>query len=81
MIKHAILLCFLLGTSFCLCGCQQERPSRPVPEAALTYLSFSESSSYFKRVQSYEFRIVFVLIGVVLGILGLRKPKAKAKEA
>ena len=25
--------------------------------------------------------IVFVLIGVVLGILGLRKPKAKAKEA
>ena len=25
--------------------------------------------------------IVFILLGVVLGILGLRKPKAKAKEA
>ena len=57
MKKHAILLCFRMGTSLWLCGCQQERPSRSVPEAALTYLSFSESSSYFKRIQSYEFRM------------------------
>lgn len=57
MNKHAILLCFLLGASLWLCGCQQDRPLRPVPEAALTYLSFSESTSYFKRVQSYEFRM------------------------
>jgi len=57
MNKHAFLLCLLVGASLWLCGCQQEYPSRPVPEAALTYLSFSESSSYFKRVQSYEFRM------------------------
>ena len=69
MNKHAVLLCLLLGASIMLCSCQQERPSRPVPEAALTYLSFSESSSYFKRVQSYEFRmeegeaIVFFWLG------------------
>ena len=69
MNKHAILLCFLLGASIMLYGCQQERLSRPVPEASLTYLSFSESSSYFKRVQSYEFRmeegnpIVFFWLG------------------
>jgi len=69
MKKHAVLLCFLVGASMMLCGCQQEQPSRPVPEAALTYLSFRESSSYFKRVQSYEFRmeegnpIVFFWLG------------------
>ena len=57
MNKHAILLCFLMGASIMLYGCQQERLPRPVPEAALTYFSFSESSSYFKRVQSYEFRM------------------------
>lgn len=57
MNKHAVLLCFLVGASLWLSGCQQDRPLRPVPEAALTYLSFSESSSYFKRVQSYEFRM------------------------
>ena len=69
MNKRAVLLCFLVGISIMLYGCQQDRPSRPVPEAALTYLSFSESSSYFKRVQSYEFRmeegeaIVFFWLG------------------
>jgi len=69
MNKHAVLLCFLVGASMILCGCQQEQPSRPVPEASLTYLSFSESSSYFKKVQSYEFRmeegepIVFFWLG------------------
>ena len=69
MNKHAVLLCFLVGASLWLSGCQPDRPLRPVPEAALTYLSFNESSSYFKRVQSYEFRmeegepIVFFWLG------------------
>ncbi|MBQ7868443.1 MAG: hypothetical protein IJ354_09890 [Clostridia bacterium] len=57
MKKHAVLLCFLVGASIMLYGCQQTPPMRPVPEAALTYLSFNESSSYFKRVQNYEFRL------------------------
>ena len=57
MNKHAILLCFLLGASIVLCGCQQEHSKQSNPEDTLTYLSFSEGSSYFKRVQSYEFRM------------------------
>lgn len=55
MKKLAVLLCFLLGAVFLLGGCQKAAPDVK-PLSALTYLSFSESSSYFKRVQGYEFR-------------------------
>lgn len=62
MNRRAILLCLLLGAAFLLSGCQKlmpsEKPSsaQAAPDAALIYLSFSESGSYFKRVQGYEFR-------------------------
>lgn len=62
MNKRAILLCFLLGAAVLLCGCHKllpddRPPSAPgVPDASLTCFSFSESNSYFKRVQGYEFR-------------------------
>lgn len=55
MKKLAVLLCLLLGAVFLLGGCQKAEPDVK-PLSALTYLSFSESSSYFKRVQGYEFR-------------------------
>lgn len=55
MKKRAVLLCLLLGAVFLLGGCQKAAPDVK-PLSALTYLSFSESSSYFKRVQGYEFR-------------------------
>ena len=55
MKKLAVLLCLLLGAVFLLGGCQKAAPDVK-PLSALTYLSFSESSSYFKRVQGYEFR-------------------------
>ena len=62
MNKRAVLLSLLLGVAVLLGGCQGflhkgKSPSpQDIPDAALTYLSFSESSSYFKRVQGYEFR-------------------------
>lgn len=62
MIRRAILLCLLLGAAFLTGGCQKLLPeektpsAQAVPDAALTYLSFSESGSYFKRIQGYEFR-------------------------
>ena len=63
MNSRAILLCLLLGAAFLLGGCQKpvlngkEPAEHSVPDAALTEFSFSESNSYFKRVQSYEFRM------------------------
>lgn len=62
MNRRAILLCLLLGAAFLLCGCQKpvlngkEPAEHGVPDAALTEFYFSESNSYFKRVQGYEFR-------------------------
>ena len=39
-------------------GCHKPAPNPPaMPDAALTFFSFSESSSYFKRVQGYEYRL------------------------
>ena len=55
MKKRAVLLCLLLGGAFLLCGCRNPAPDEK-PPSALTCFSFSESSSYFKRVQGYEFR-------------------------
>ena len=55
MKKRAVLLCLLLGAVFLLGGCRKAAPDVK-PLSSLTYLSFSESSSYFKRVQGYEFR-------------------------
>lgn len=62
MNRRAILLCFLLSAAFLLCGCQKCLPdgkplsAKGIPDAALVFLSFSESHSYMKRIQGYEFR-------------------------
>ena len=64
MRTHHPSLCFLLVMLLVLCGCQSERaryPSAPpipkaLPDAPLNHLSFSESHSYYARVQGYEFR-------------------------
>ena len=64
MYRHMALVCLLLGGMMLLCACQQSPPaapvsiSPPVPESALAFFSFSESDSYFKRVQGYEYRAV-----------------------
>lgn len=69
MPKRLLLLCLLLASSLTLCACQhwpssmaEPTPSKPptavpVSDAPLHYLYFSESSSYFKRVQGYEYRV------------------------
>ena len=62
MNKRTVLLSLLLGAAILLSGCQglmhngKSPLPQDIPDAALAYLSFSESSSYFKRVQGYEFR-------------------------
>ena len=62
MYRHAALLCLLLGSMMLLCACQHSPPaspvsvSPPVPGSALASFSFSESGSFFKRVQGYEYR-------------------------
>lgn len=64
MKKTAGLICLIWAMAFILCGCQRHpdalktpgTPAPAVPDAPLVYLSFSESGSYFKRVQGYEFR-------------------------
>ena len=59
--RHLCLL-FLLVVTLALCGCQPvpvdgKNPSiPPTTDTSLTFLSFSENGSYFKRVQGYEFR-------------------------
>ena len=61
MRNRICLICLLAGLML-LCACRapaspSATPSlAPLPGAPLTMLSFSESSSYFKRVQDYEFR-------------------------
>ena len=68
MLKRLFLLCILFGAALMLCGCRllPSGTPEPVPTslpataqvsgAPLTYLYFSESNSYFKRVQDYEYR-------------------------
>jgi hypothetical protein len=49
----------MLAAAWCLCSCQCSPggdPQQSQLESPLTYLYLSESSSYFKRVQGYEFR-------------------------
>ena len=65
MTKRLLLLWLLLGTAFCLGACSHPEPgtavllsiqtSAPLPDSPLAMLYFSESASYFKRVQGYEF--------------------------
>ena len=58
MKRRAILLCFLSAVLMLMQGCHKPAPNPPaMPDAALTFFSFSESSSYFKRVQGYEYRL------------------------
>ena len=58
MKRRAILLCFLSAVLMLMQGCHKPAPNPPaIPDAALTFFSFSESSSYFKRVQGYEYRL------------------------
>lgn len=68
MPKRLFLLCILLGGALALCACRHLHsgitgPSPtsiptavPVSNAQLSCLFFNESSSYFKRVQGYEYR-------------------------
>ena len=69
MYRRFIWMLLLLAALLLLSGCQYlsgngkaPRPSvsppdpPPMPESPLITLSFSESASYFKRVQGYEFR-------------------------
>lgn len=68
MQKRLFLLCMLFAAALVLCACQRlyggtTEPASagttavaPVTETPLSYLYFSESNSYFKRVQGYEYR-------------------------
>ena len=68
MSKRLLLLCVLLGTAFILCACQHAPGNTADPAPApvsttapsvkpqLSSLYFSESNSYYKRVQGFEFR-------------------------
>lgn len=66
MIRRCVLLGLMMGVALLLGSCQllpNEKPGptqapgpTQTPEASLTYLYFSESASYFKRVLGYEFR-------------------------
>ena len=58
MKRRAVLLCFLSAVLMLMQGCHKPAPNPPaMPDTALTFFSFSESSSYFKRVQGYEYRL------------------------
>lgn len=71
LFKRMLLLCLLVIAAMSLCACQgpphtplpQEPTSSPpsVPPGNLpgevSFLSFEERSSYFKRVQGYDFRV------------------------
>lgn len=68
MKRHVILMGIVLAAAVGLCGCQQVSRGtappeplmtlapQPVAEDTLVAFSFSESGSYFKRVQGYDFR-------------------------
>ena len=68
MPKRLFLLCMLFGAALMLCACRHwpDNTTDPAPTgtpttapasgAPLSYLYFSESNSYFKRVQGYEYR-------------------------
>ena len=68
MKKRLFLLCMLFGAALMLCACRHwpDNTTDPAPTSIpttapvsgtpLSYLYFSESSSYFKRVQGYEYR-------------------------
>ena len=67
MPKRLLLLCVLLAGLWTLSACRQlpGGPTNPAPTKApdtvadtpLTYLYFSESASYYKRVQAVEYRM------------------------
>ena len=54
-----LLLPIILITTILRGSCQYFQPvspQPPLPDSPLSYLYFSESDSYYKRVQGYEFR-------------------------
>ena len=69
MPKRLFILGILFGSALLLCACQHlpSGTTDPAPTSApitatvsdlpLSYLYFSESGSYFKRVQGYEYRM------------------------
>ena len=59
MKKRFFLLPVILAAAILVGGCQRFQPVTPpppLPEAPLSTLYFSESASYYKRIQGYEFR-------------------------
>ena len=62
MPKHRLFLCILLMGLLFLCSCQHPDHGTKFPSndslanSPINYFYFSESNSYFKRVQGYEFR-------------------------
>lgn len=59
MKKRLFLLPVILATTILVGGCHcfhPVAPPQPLPDSPLSMLSFSESASYYKRVQGYEFR-------------------------
>ena len=61
MPKQRLFLCILLMGLLFLCSCQHPDHGTKLPSndslanSPINYLYFSESNSYFKRVQGYEF--------------------------
>lgn len=59
MKKRFFLLPVILAVAILVGGCQRFQPvppPPPLPESPLSTLYFSESASYYKRIQGYEFR-------------------------
>lgn len=59
MKKRLFLLPVILATTLLVGGCHYSPPASPpppLPDSPLSMMYFSESASYYKHVQGYEFR-------------------------